>query len=139
MRTGITRSDVVTCLFAAVGAAWLAVAPAQTTESPSERPEASASKSATPPTDAELKSFAGAVVEVHRISDAYIPKFQAAGTADEEQKLEAAAVRDMVQAVENEGLSVEKYEQILTRAQTDRELVYRLKRPLRDALSRVWT
>jgi len=146
MRIGITRSSVVTWAFAALGAAWLAVAPAQTTQSPSEQPEASAPKSeapepksATPPTDAELKSFAGAVVEVHRINDAYIPKFQAAGTSDEEQKLEAAAVREMVQAVENEGLSVEKYEQILTLAQTDRELVHRLKRPLRDALSRVWT
>ena len=146
MRIGITRSSVVTWAFAAFGAAWLAVAPAQTTQSPSEQPEASAPKSeapepksATPPTDAELKSFAGAVVEVHRINDAYIPKFQAAGTSDEEQKLEAAAVREMVQAVENEGLSVEKYEQILTLAQTDRELVHRLKRPLRDALSRVWT
>ena len=153
MRIGITRSSVVTWAFAALGAAWLAVAPAQTTQSPSEQPEASAPKSeapapksdaptpksTTPPTDAELKSFAGAVVEVHRINDAYIPKFQAAGTSDEEQKLEAAAVREMVQAVENEGLSVEKYEQILTLAQSDRELVHRLKRPLRDALSRVWT
>ena len=160
MRIGITRSNVVTWAFAALGAAWLAVAPAQTTQSPSEQAEASAPKSeppapkseapapkseapapksAKPPTDAELKSFAGAVVEVHRINDAYIPKFQAAGTSDEEQKLEAAAVREMVQAVENEGLSVEKYEQILTLAQTDRELVHRLKRPLRDALSRVWT
>jgi hypothetical protein len=139
MRIGLTRSGVVTCTCAAVATAWLAVAPAQTTQSPSEQPEASAPKSPTPPTDAELKSFAGAVVEVHRINDAYIPKFQAAGTPDEEQKLEAAAVREMVQAVESEGLSVEKYEQILTQAQTDLDLVHRLKRPLRDALSRVWT
>ena len=139
MPIGITRSSIVTWTFAAVAAAWLAAAPAQTTQSPSEQPEASAPKPPTPPTDAELKSFAGAVVEVHRINDAYIPKFQAAYTPDEEQKLEAAAVREMVQAVESEGLSVEKYEQILTQAQTDVDLVHRLKRPLRDALSRVWT
>ena len=139
MRIEITRSSVVTWAIAAFGAAWLAVAPAQTTQSPSEQPEASAPTPPTPPTDAELKSFAGAVVEVHRINDAYIPKFQAAGTPDEEQKLEAAAVREMVRAVESEGLSVEKYEQILTQAQTDVDLVHRLKRPLRDALSRVRT
>jgi Domain of unknown function (DUF4168) len=139
MRIEITRSSVVTWAFAALGAVWLAVAPAQTTQSPPGQPEALAPKSPTHPTDAELKSFAGAVVEVHRINDAYIPKFQAANTPDEEQKLEAAAVREMVQAVESEGLSVEKYEQILTQAQTDVELVHRLKRPLRDALSRVWT
>ena len=89
--------------------------------------------------DAELKSFAGAVVEVHRINDAYIPKLQAAGTPDEEQKLEAAALHEMVQAVEKEGISVEKYEEILTKAQTSRDIALRLKQPLRDALSRVWT
>jgi len=134
-------SKIVTLAFAAIAAAWLAAAPAQTTQGDSDESAASAPKptSLSPPSDAELKSFAGAVVEVHRISDAYIPKLEAAGTADEEQKLEAAALREMVHAVENEGLSVEKYEEILTQAQTNRELVHRLKRPLRDALSRVWT
>ena len=89
--------------------------------------------------DAELKSFAGAVVEVHRINDAYIPKLQAANTPDEEQQIEAAALREMVQAVEKEGISVEKYEEILTQAQNNRDVAHRLKQPLRDALSRVWT
>ena len=89
--------------------------------------------------DAELKSFASAVVEVHRINDAYIPKLQAASTADEEEKLEAAALREMVQAVEKEGISVEKYEEILTQAQRDHGIALRLKRPLKDALSRIWT
>ena len=139
---GMSPSNVITLALAATAAAWLAVAPAQTTQPwssmASDEVTASTEKTSAP-TDAELKSFAGAVVEVHRINDAYIPKLEAADTADEEQKLEAAALREMVQAVEKEGLSVEKYEQILTLAQTDRELVHRLKRPLRDALSRIWT
>jgi len=140
VRIWSNRSNLVTLALAAIGAAWLAVAPAQTTQSESAKNTPAAQKSTSrPPSDAELKSFAGAVVEVHRINDAYIPKLEAAGTADEEQKLEAAALREMVQAVENEGLSVEKYEDILTQAQTSRELVHRLKRPLRDALSRTWT
>ena len=126
-------------VFAAIGAAWLAAAPAQPTQSLAEQAATTTPKSPAPPTDAELKSFAGAVVEVHRINDAYIPRLEAASTSDEEKKLEAAALREMVEAVEKEGLSVEKYEQILTQAQTDRDIVYRLKRPLRDALSRVWT
>jgi Domain of unknown function (DUF4168) len=142
VRVGMSPSSFVTLAFAAIAAVWLAVAAAQTTQSTSsvssDEVTASIRKTSTP-TDAELKSFAGAVVEVHRINDSYIPKFEAADTADEEQKLEAAALREMVQAVEKEGLSVEKYEQILTQAQTDRELVHRLKRPLRDALSRIWT
>jgi len=79
------------------------------------------------------------VVEVHRINDSYIPKLQAANTPDEEQQLEAAALHEMVQAVEKEGISVERYEEILTQAQTNRDIAHRLKRPLRDALSRIWT
>jgi len=143
MRVGpwINRSNVITLLLAAIAAAWLAAAPAQTTQSAAEQVTTSRHRSAKPlaPTDAELKSFASAVVEVHRINDAYIPKLEAASTPDEEQKLEAAALREMVQAVENEGLSVEKYEEILTQVQNNREIVHRLKRPLHDALSRVWT
>ena len=138
---GTNRSSILTLVFAAIGAVWLAAALAQTTQSDIEKSATSAqqSTSLSVPSDAELKSFADAVVAVHRINDAYIPKLEAAGTVDEEQKLEAAALREMVQAVEKEGLSVEKYEEILTQAQTNRELVHRLKRPLRDALSRVWT
>ncbi|HEY2816386.1 MAG TPA: DUF4168 domain-containing protein [Casimicrobiaceae bacterium] len=138
---GKNRSSILTLVFAAIGAVWLAAALAQTTQSGPDESAASAqqSTSLSAPSDAELKSFAGAVVEVHRINDSYIPKLEAAGTAAEEQKLEAAALHEMVQAVENEGLSVEKYEEILKQAQTNREVVHRLKQPLKDALSRVWT
>ena len=137
----MNRSNVITLLLAAIAAAWLAAAPAQTTQSAPEQVTTSRQKptSLSAPTDAELKSFAGAVVEVHRINDAYIPKLEAAGTPDEEQKLEAAALREMVEAVEKEGLTVDKYEEILTQAQNNRDIVHRLKQPLRDALSRVWT
>jgi hypothetical protein len=149
------RSTILALTFAAIGAAPLS---ASADQSPSSSPEQSprSSEQTAPsaesfddrPTqaepapaysDAELKSFAGAVVEVHRINDAYIPKLQAASTPDEEQQLEAAALHEMVQAVEKEGISVEKYEEILTKAQTNRDIAYRLKQPLRDALSRVWT
>ena len=89
----MNRSNVITLLLAAIAAAWLAAAPAQTTQSAPEQVTTSRQKptSLSAPTDAELKSFAGAVVEVHRINDSYIPKLEAASTPDEEQKLEAAA------------------------------------------------
>jgi hypothetical protein len=149
------RSTILALMFATIGAAPLSASagplpssmPEQSPRSSEEAPPSAESSddrpSAAEPapgySDAELKSFAGAVVEVHRINDAYIPKLQAAGTPDEEQKLEAAALHEMVQAVEKEGISVEKYEEILTKAQTSRDIALRLKQPLRDALSRVWT
>jgi hypothetical protein len=144
----VIRSTIVALAFVALGAAALAAPVGQAPSSSPEETAPSAESSddqsfpvdpALPYSDAELKSFAGAVVEVHRINDAYIPKLQAASTTDEEQQLEAAALHEMVQAVEKEGISVEKYEEILTKAQTNLDIAHRLKRPLRDALSRVWT
>jgi hypothetical protein len=152
---GMIRSTILALTFAAIGAAPLSASAGQlTSSSPGQTPRSSEqtplsaefsddrSSSAEPASaysDAELKSFAGAVVEVHRINDAYIPKLQAASTPAEEQRLEAAALHEMVQAVEKEGISVERYEEILTQAQTNRDIAHRLKQPLRDALSRVWT
>jgi len=149
------RSTILALTFAAIGAAPLSASagqppssvPEQTPLSSEQTPpsvessddQSSSAEPAPVYSDAELKSFAGAVVEVHRINDSYIPKLQAASTPDEEQQLETAALREMVQAVEKEGISVEKYEEILTKAQTNRDIAYRLKQPLRDALSRVWT
>lgn len=70
-----TPWNVLAWLCAAAAATWLVVASAQTPESPQwPNKQASTAQKASPPTDAELKSFAGAVVEVHRINDAYIPK-----------------------------------------------------------------
>ena len=142
----VIRSIIVALAFVAFGAAAVSAgqAPSSSPEitSPSAEPSddpSSLSGAELAYSDAELKSFAGAVVEVHRINDAYIPKLQAASTPDEEQKLEAAALHEMVQAAEKEGISVEKYEEILTHAQTNRDIAHRLKQPLRDALSRVWT
>ncbi|HYT98123.1 MAG TPA: DUF4168 domain-containing protein [Casimicrobiaceae bacterium] len=149
------RSTILALTFAAFGAAPLSASADQLpSSSPEQSPRSSeqtapsadssddrSTQADTAPgySDAELKSFAGAVVEVHRINDAYIPKLLAASTPDEEQQLEAAALHEMVQAVEKEGISVEKYEEILTKAQTNRDIAYRLKQPLRNALSRVWT
>jgi hypothetical protein len=42
----------------------------------------------------------------------------------------------MTEAVENEGISVERYQQILNRVQSDRELLQRVKKQLKDASRR---
>jgi len=140
------RASIVALAIATIALVWYPAQSAPMSSETEASPPAADSTdkgpdSQTAPTysDAELKSFAAAVVEVHRINDQYIPRLQAASTPDEEEQIEAAALREMVQAVEKEGLSVEKYEEILTQAQTNRGVAERLQRPLRDALSRVWT
>lgn len=72
--------------------------------------------------DAELKSFAVAVVQVQRINDAYLPKLKTASTPEEQQKVEKTATSEMVKAVQKEGMTVEKYKQIMNHAQSNPEI-----------------
>src|SRR5262245_34126728 len=69
--------------------------------------------------DAELKAFAGIVVEVQRIADAYNPKLEAAQTMKEQQKVELAASDEMTRAVTQEGMTVERYHEILKQSLTN--------------------
>lgn len=83
--------------------------------------------------DSELQSFASAAVKVHLISDAYSQKMGEAQTPVEKQQLEQRASTEMVQAVENEGLTVDKYQAIAKRLETDQELAERVRQKLADA------
>ena len=103
------RSTVVTVLFAVLGIVGAMPAWAQTEAPPSE-PTAGYS-------DAELKSFAAAAVEVHRINSAYLPKM-AEAEPNEQRQLEQKALRETTAAVEKQGLTSDKYDEILSAAQT---------------------
>ena len=83
--------------------------------------------------DAELKSFAGIVVEVRRIADIYNPQLEAAQTIREQQKVELAATDEMTRAVTKGGMTVERYQEILKRSLTDPELEKRIKQHVKDA------
>lgn len=83
--------------------------------------------------DSELQSFASAAVKVHLISDAYTQKMGDARSQVEKQQLEQRASSEMVQAVENEGLTVDKYQDIAKRLETDRDLAERVRQKLADA------
>ena len=82
--------------------------------------------------DAELKSFAVIVVEVRRIADNYNPKLEAAQTIREQQQVELAATDEMTRAVIQEGMTVERYQEILKRSLTDPELEKRIKQYVKD-------
>lgn len=82
--------------------------------------------------DADLKSFVIAALEVERISDTYLPKLKAAKTAEEQQQVENAASREMVKAVENKGISVDKYQEIATEAQANPAIAERVKQHIKD-------
>src|SRR5262245_30608064 len=82
--------------------------------------------------DAELKSFAGIVVEFQRIADTYNPKLKAAQTIREQQQVELAATDEMTRALTQEGMTIERYQEILKHSLTDPGLQKRIKQHIKE-------
>jgi len=83
--------------------------------------------------DAQLKSFAVAALNVHRIRDLYLPELEAAGTLAQEQVIRKAATDEMVGAVEREGLTVEQFREISIQMERSPELARRVEEHAREA------
>lgn len=76
--------------------------------------------------DEDLKTFAVAAREVQQINQTYAPAYQAAQSDEQRTAIEDEAMGKMTQAVKDKGLSVEKYNQIVTAAQADPEIARRV-------------
>jgi len=115
----------------ALGIAWAPLIPAQATTpaAPITAPQSIDF------TDADLKSFAVAVIHVSQINDTYLPVYQAAKTPEEQQLVEQKATDEMVQAVKNQGMSVEKYQEILTHAKSNPQVANRVDQLIREMAS----
>ena len=120
------RTGFLSTLTGFTGSAWsmLSMVPAN---------EGAGASSAPSFGDSELQSFASAAVKVHLISDAYTQKMTEVRSQVEKQQLEQRASSEMVQAVENEGLTVDKYQDIAKRLETDRDLAERVRQKLASA------
>lgn len=78
--------------------------------------------------DADVAQFAQANQQVQDIQTEYTQKLQASGGDQEKTAdLQQEAQEKMIRAVEDSGLGVEKYNQILQVAQADPELVKRIQ------------
>lgn len=75
-----------------------------------------------PITDAELKSFAKAYVEFEKIRAQYEPKVTASDSEQEKEKVREEAVAKLNQALEKEGLTMERYSVIFHRVNADQAL-----------------
>lgn len=85
-------------------------------------------------TDDELKSFAAASLRVEQIGSKWNPKISEAGSKADEEKLREQAMGEMVEAVQQKGLSVDRYNRIALAVQSDPEIArtvqtYRAARP----------
>jgi hypothetical protein len=79
----------------------------------------------------DLNSFAMAAVKVHRINNEYSQKMQEARSEPEKELIEQRASHEMVNAVQSEGLSVDTYQSIASRLDTDNALAEKVKHKIR--------
>lgn len=75
-----------------------------------------------PVTQEQLEQFASALNDIERINDEFVEQLESAETQEQAQELQIAAQSEMVEAVEDSGLSVEEYNAIAYRMQNDPEV-----------------
>ena len=78
-------------------------------------------------TDSQLKQFAGAQESVNEIRVDAMAKLEKVEDQNQAQEIQQQANQDMVNAVQNSGLSVEDYNLIARAVQSDTNLQSRLK------------
>jgi hypothetical protein len=81
--------------------------------------------------ESDLNSFAVAAVKVHRINNTYSQKIEEAGSDEEKVQLEQKASGEMVDAVKHEGLTVDTYQDIVSRLQSDADLAARVRQKIK--------
>ena len=104
----------------------LAPAPARSAEPGMAQPAAEFS-------DAELRAFAKAAAKVQRINDVYVPKLSTAASEDEQKQVQETATAEMRRALDDEGISVDKFREIVTRAQVNPGLAGRIREQVRQS------
>jgi hypothetical protein len=119
---------VALSLALAAGAGWNGTALAQSAGKDSGASEPSPSFS-----NKELKSFAVALVTVQKLNQKMLDKMSRAKTPEEETIVRSEAQQKMVQAVQEKGLSVSKYNRISMEVRTNPELAETVKRHMESA------
>ncbi|HET8729377.1 MAG TPA: DUF4168 domain-containing protein [Alphaproteobacteria bacterium] len=78
-----------------------------------------------------LDSFVEAFVQINQIGRAYGDRLTAAGTPEEQQQIRMQANSEMVQAIDKiDGIDVDQYNTIVTKAQQDPDLAARINERL---------
>lgn len=81
----------------------------------------------------DIKSYAMASLQVHRLAQRYSPKINAARSPKKKRAIENNEVRQMTAAVRSEGLTVKKYNQINATLRTNPKLAKRVNHYIQKA------
>jgi|GEM_PF-1930277 len=84
--------------------------------------------------DAELDKVAAAYVEVAQIQKEFQESLQTAPDPDERQTLQENANKKMIQAVEGEGISVDRYSRIIAAVHSDDNLRQKFTEKIQELL-----
>jgi Domain of unknown function (DUF4168) len=127
------RYRVLTMMLALLGVAYAPVLLAETDaeqSAPADQSAPSESSSASY-SDQELKSFAVAVLEVERIKSSYAPKL--AQNLREQAQVKQAASLELLVALKQQGITVDKYQEMLASVQSNPELADKVNEYLKNA------
>ncbi|MFU8784817.1 DUF4168 domain-containing protein [Aliidiomarina sp.] len=75
-----------------------------------------------PVTEEQLETFVDAIEHIERINDEFVEALENVETQEEAQQLQMDAQREMVESVEETGLTVEEYNALAYRLQNDPEV-----------------
>lgn len=110
-----------------LGAALITGAPAASAQQPAPTPAPQAGVPSPGYSDTELRTFVGAAKQVAMITEDYAPRIHEAQGKPEQQEIIKEADDKMIQAVQQEGLSVEKFLDINQSVQQDPALMRRVE------------
>ena len=96
--------------------------PAQAQQGMSGQQGMTAQQPATRITDDDLEKFVDASDKVFEIRDEFTEKLNGVEDPQEAQSLQMQAQQEMMEAVSDSGIEVQKYNEIATRLQTDTQL-----------------
>ncbi len=83
--------------------------------------------------EGELKTYAMAALEVQEVNKTYVAKLAQAERMEEKAKLRDAAKSQMVKAIRDKGITVEKYNSITAKAERDPELFQKISKLIKQA------
>lgn len=98
-----------------------------------DEPAANAAATKAKISEKRLNDFVAAAKDVYAIRQKYAPKFKDAKDDGEKQQVLQTARGEMKSAIENRGLTVEQYNDVLVAAKGDQELADRIGKMLDDA------
>ena len=86
--------------------------------------------STAPVSDAEIEQFAAAAVEVQALHNQAAPKLEKTDDAEEMARLREETEREMLWAIEETGLTVQRYQEIFVAFQSDPEVNAKVRQKL---------